>query len=261
MEKSKMLRRLVVATMLITAGMATAGTAAAAAPTVVPPNQNVVGMTPSDWSAAWWQYVLQIPADINPATDTSGANCGVDQAAGPAFFLTGNFTSNATVTRNCRVPAGKVLVIPIINTECSSLEAPPYYGGNEKELRACAAASADFFTPASLVLTIDGVNVPNLQAYRVQSPVFDFHMPAKNVLGLKSGKKIGTSGTAGVAVSDGYWVITEPLAAGVYTIRFAGSATGPFPGGFALDVTYVLTVVAADQAGIQRPKLAARPTP
>lgn len=260
MEKRKLFRHLVVATMLITAGMANAETAAAA-PTIVPANQNVLGMTPGDWSAAWWQYVLQIPADLNPATDTSGVNCGVDQAAGPAFFLTGNFTSNATVTRICQVPAGKFLVIPIINTECSSLEAPPYYGGNEKTLRACAAASADFFTPASLVLTIDDVNVPNLQAFRVQSPVFDFHMPANNVLGLKSGKKIGTSGTAGVAVSDGYWVITEPLAVGEYTIRFAGSATGPFPGGFALDVTYIIKVVPPAQAGIQGPKLAARPTP
>jgi hypothetical protein len=256
METKKLFRHLIIAIMLITTGMANAETAAAAAPTVVPANQNVLGMTPGDWSAAWWQYVLQIPADLNPATDTSGVNCGVDQADGPAFFLTGNFTSDAKVKRKCQVPEGKFLVIPIINTECSSLEAPPYYGGNEKELRTCAAKSADSFDPASLVLSIDKVKEPNLKAFRVQSPVFDFHMPANNVLGLKSGKKIGTSGTAGVAVSDGYWVITKPLAAGEYVIHFEGSV----PDGFAVDVTYDLTVVPAAQTGIQRPKLAARPT-
>lgn len=210
---------------------------------LIPPAQNLFGMTLGDWSAAWWQWVLAIPAANNPAADASGAKCGVDQGSGPVFFLTGNFTSAATLDRTeCQVPAGRTLVFPIINTECSTLEAAPFYGANEKELRACAAASMDGINPATLVLTVDGVAVPNLYQLRAQSPVFTFHLPANNIIALKTGKKVGISGNSGMSVSDGIWAMLQPLPPGPHTIHFAGAIqSGPTP--YSVDVTYHLTVL------------------
>jgi hypothetical protein len=234
MKKVVRMCPVVVAAVVLISGMAGAAFA-----TVVPqlPEQNVVGMTPGDLSAAWWQYVLAIPNDppgANPAADTTGANCGVDQAAGPFFFLTGNFTSNATVTRNCTVPAGKTLIIPIVNSECSTLESPPFYGSNEKELRACAAVGIDPVDLKTLQLTIDGKQAPDLKNYRAQSPVYSFTLPANNILGLASG---GT----GFSVSDGFWAAVKPLSAGTHTVHFGGTIGSPF--NFTVDVTYNLNVL------------------
>ena len=245
--------RLAVAAMAMIAG--TAG--AAGAVEVVPPAQNAVGMTAGDWSAAWWQYVLQIPLETNPAADSNGANCGVDQTAGPVFFLTGNFTGSTAVTRYCSVPIGRTLVIPLVNAECSTLEPPPFYGANEKELRSCAASTIDAVDTASLQLTVDGVSVPALYKYRAQSPVFTFHVPAKNILGLKTGKKVGLSGTSGSAVSDGYWVLLKPLPPRPepYTINFKGTI-GAGSSAFTIDVTYVLSIQQSAKLGTPRAQLA-----
>lgn len=214
------------------------GLAGVALADVVSPGQNVFGMTSGDWSAAWWQYVLPIPAATNPAADTTGDNCGIDQSTGPVFFLAGNFTPNASVTRNCTVPAGKTLVIPIINTECSTLEPAPFHGNNEKELRACAAACIDGVDISTLALSIDEQAVLDLGTYRAQSPVFSFHIPPKNVIGLK----VPASGATGSSVSDGYWAIVQPLATGRHSVQFKGAvASGPC-GGFSVDVSYDLMV-------------------
>lgn len=231
--RNKLLTVCSVLIMLLTTGMAGAATDFV----VEPPDKIVLGMSYGDWSAAWWQYVLKIPADTNPAADTSGANCSVDQSTGPVFFLTGNFTSASSVTRDCTVPAGKTLVIPIINSECSTLEPPPYYGSNEGELRTCAVGSIDGVKLKSLVLTIDGKAVKDLGAYRVQSPLFKFHLPNENIFGLKAGN--------GYSVSDGYWVIVKPLAPGSHTIHFEGTVrNGPFDTDlFSVDVTYNLTIL------------------
>jgi len=245
--------RVAAATMAILAG--TAGAAAAADPVL--PGECAFGMTAGDWSAAWWQYVLQIPAANNPAADTTGANCGVDQGAGPVFFLTGNFTSSASVTRNCTIPAGKTLLVPIINSECSTLEPAPFYAATEKELRSCAAAQIDTVDTGSLQLSVDGENIPNLDKYRVQSPVYSFHIPAKNIIALKTGAKNGLTGGAGSSVSDGYWVLLKPLPPrdSAYTIKIKGTI-GSGPSAFTVDVTYNLTVQSPTKAAISGPKVA-----
>lgn len=192
------------------------------------------GMSLGDWSAAWWQYVLAIPAVDNPAADSTGAKCGVDQANGKIFFLTGNFTSDTTVTRNCSIPAGRTLIIPIVNTECSTVEAPPFFGANEKDLRVCAPTGMDGVDLSSLTLIIDGKPVKNLADYRAQSPVFTFYLPAGNIFGLPEGP--------GSAVSDGFWAIVPPLSSGSHTVSFGGTIALSPTQSFTVDVKYNLTV-------------------
>ena len=57
---------------------------------VVPLHQKVAGKTYGEWAAAWWQWVLAIPASVNPRFDTTGADAGEHQS-GPVWFLAGNF--------------------------------------------------------------------------------------------------------------------------------------------------------------------------
>lgn len=202
-------------------------------PDIFPAEENVFGMTYGDWSAAWWQYGLSVPKATNPVLDTTGVNCGAGQSAGPVFFLVGAATTDP-VTRLCTVPTGKALVFPIINIECSTVESPPFFGNNGQALRTCAAAFADGVDPGTLNATVDGKKVKNLKDFRVQSPVFDFLPTADNYLDLPGM-------TSGLSVSDGYWLIVEPLSAGNHVIHFEGAfASGP-GAGFSQDVTYNLT--------------------
>lgn len=202
---------------------------------VFPPDENVLGMTYGDWSAAWWQYVLSIPTGTNPVLDTTGANCGVGQSSGPVFFLAGAATTDL-VTHTCTVPAGKALFFPIINVECSTVEPTPFHGDNAQELRTCAGAFVDGVGISTLEVTIDRKKVHDLHRFRVQSPLFDFIMPAAdNFLGLPGV-------TSGSSVSDGYWLMLKPLSPGNHVIHFKGAFVSGPGAGFSQNVMYNLTV-------------------
>ena len=198
---------------------------------VIPPDSSVVGMTYGDWSAAWWQYIVSIPAATNPLTDPSG--CGPQQTSGPVLFFAGSWVG--PVTRTCNVPAGKPIVLPIINVECSSLEPAPFHGDNEAELRSCAAIFGDAIDAKSLAATIDGKKVKDLESFRTQSPVFGLTLPAENILGVTPG--------VGFSVSDGYWLLLRPPFPGQHKIHVEGACkSGSACDGFTQDVTYELTV-------------------
>jgi hypothetical protein len=131
----------------------------------------------------------------------------------------------------CTVPAGVAVFIPLAGSACSTLEPPPFYGGNEAELAACAAREADRYT--GLVVRVNGEVVPAIARYRAQSPPFTIQLPADNILAVPAG--------TGRAVADGYQVILPPLAPGVHEIVVHVEVTD----GYALpDETLRLTVVA-----------------
>ena len=206
-------------------------------PGVFSPDENVFGMTYGDWSAAWWQWILSIPAQTNPLNDATGTNCAASQSSGPVFFLVGSFVG--PVTRTCAVPVDKAIFFPIINAECSTAEPAPFYGDNEVQLRICAGGFGDALDVGSLKVTVDGKKMHSLNDHRAQSPVFNFTLPIDDLLGVDA--------TAGSSVSDGYYVMIKPLKPGNHTIHFEGACSVGSPcEGYSQDVTYNLTVVAAN---------------
>ncbi len=194
--------------------------------TILPPGANMFGASYGEWSARWWQWALSLPADAHPLLETAGCDAG---QSGPVWFLGGSFI-NSTVVRECTVPAGLAIFFPVLNTECSTIESPPFFGGNEDELRDCAAA----VTNSGMFATIDGVDVLNLDSYRVQSPLYTFSAPDGGLFG---------GPVTGQSVSDGVWLMLSPLSAGTHTIHLGGTQTaGTFPP-LTLDVTYNLTAL------------------
>jgi hypothetical protein len=201
---------------------------------VYAPNENVLGMSYGDWSAAWWQYLLLFTNDVSPYSDTTGQYCNEGQG-GPVFFLVGG-PANPT-TRSCTIPKGKALFAPIINGECSSVEPGGFQGRNDQEARACAALWNDGTDIMHLKFTVDGVKVKNLGDFRVQSPFYYFNMvpPYNNFLGVDNA-------TEGYSVSDGYWVMVKPLSPGTHVIHFEGAWVSGPGAGAVQNVTYNLTV-------------------
>jgi hypothetical protein len=197
---------------------------------IFPPDAMPYNMTYGEWSAKWWQWILSIPTENNPLNDDSGRNCAVEQT-GPVWFLVG--TTGGLAERTCPVPAGRAIMIPVLNGECSYAEYPSFR--SESELRSCAATQMDKAT--QLKARIDGVDVTDLNSYRFQSPLFNLTLPENNIFGLPAGTT--------QAVADGFWILLEPLPAGNHEIQFGGGLVDVSTAGtvnFATEAVYHITI-------------------
>ena len=178
------------------------------------------------WAADWWVWALSQPVSTNPVLDTTGEHCEVAQQ-GNVWFLAGTFSSGS-VTRDCTVPAGTALLIPVINVFYCALAEDPPEQQTEEYARAQVAFVED--TASGLSLTVDGRTVRRL-TYE-ESEVFSVVLPANNIFGLPAGT------VASPCADAGYYALVPPLSVGEHTIRIQGTLDT-----FMVDVTYQITVV------------------
>lgn len=132
------------------------------------------------------------------------------------------------MTRECRVPPGKALLFPVLNSPWIGLNDPPEHQ-TEEYIREQASAS-HFAT--NLHASVDGVAVADVSRYLEDSVIFEAPVPADNFFGLPDGFITGPN------VDSGYYLVVRPLPPGAHTIRFAGNQ----PPDFALDLTYKLEI-------------------
>jgi hypothetical protein len=211
--RGKLLRRVTLGA-IVGALLLPGATMAAATPPVAAPSKSL--------TAQWWQTYVALSAD------DAANRC--DLGAGDVVFL--GATATGSVSGSCTLAAGTSVLLPLINVECSSLEAPPFFGANPGQRLICAKRFADEFTDLSL--TINGVAVGNLHRLRVRSQPFEFSPVSGNTFGIPAG--------TGGSVSDGYWALIGPLAPGDYEIVASGSVPTP-DGPFTTDIVYDLHVV------------------
>ena len=197
-------------------------------PGVFSVNSKPHGFTYSEWSAKFWTWLLEIPSSVNPINDDTGEQCARNQE-GPMWFLIGG---PLPAERYCIVPQDKALFIPTFTTECAFAEDASLH--TEEQLRSCALNSNQGGVAEVIV---DGVSLKDLEDYRVQSPLFNFTFPQDNSFGAPPGPT--------QAVSDGIFIILEPLSPGNHTIHAKGVVLGnPVLGtqGFISEANYRLTV-------------------
>ena len=198
-------------------------------PDTFPPDSKPYNVTYPEWSVRWWKWVLTIPEENNPIADQTGKDCGINQQ-GPAWFLTG--TLGGSVIRHCTIPSGKAILMSPLNAECSFAEFPAMK--TDSELSGCAKYSND----AQIVVSIDGTKLQNLDAYHVQSQIFNVTLPQNNIYGAPGGPT--------QAVSDGWWIMLKPLSPGTHKVHLSGIVLdNPVTGtqSFAVEVTYNLEVL------------------
>jgi hypothetical protein len=200
-------------------------------PAVFPLNSKPYGMTYSDWAAKQWQWIISTPSSKSPLTDNNGTRCAEGQQ-GPVWFLVG--TSGGKQARSCTIPSGKALFLNIFTGECSTKENRNLKTG--PELLKCAINSNK---GASVSASVDGVNIPNIETYRVQSPSISVVYP-------QAGESIFPIAEGGPAISaaDGWYVMLKPLSRGTHTLHFDGSSppSDLNSDGYVTDVTYHLTI-------------------
>jgi len=219
--KSRRILRLTTAFALLAATLAPPAPAQ-----VIDPASTYEGETYGQWSASWWQWGLSLPVTgsvPHPFTDDPAFDVTEGQT-GQVWFLGAPF---GTVQRTCNIPEGKSLFIGLLNAEDSGLEDP---GSTAAEQLASAQAQADLIQ--NVAFNLDGVAITNIGSYRVQSPQFTFTAPTPWLF--------GATGGSSTSVSDGYFVMLEPLAPGTHTLHYSGAIPSY---GLAMDMTYNFMVI------------------
>jgi hypothetical protein len=148
------------------------------------------------------------------------------------WFLLG--TNGGKAERSCTIPSGKAVFLNILTGECSTKEYPNLKTG--PELLKCAV---DGGKSGIVSASVDGINIPNIQAYRFQSPSINVVYPSAK----ESVFPVAEGGPANAA-GDGWYIILKPLSPGSHTVHFKGSIppSEVNPTSYASDVTYHLTV-------------------
>lgn len=198
-------------------------------PEVFALNQPLFGNSYGSWTTQWWRWVLAFPKFKSPLTDRSGAATSQNQS-GPVYFLA-NTVETGGFRRRCTVPAGKAILVPLLNSV--------YYDPDAAEIDVSAGGDglAEYLGgEIQIGLVVDGKELPSPRDYRVAAGPFEFTGPKKPTDAV-------LPGCAGrhKAMSDGYWVMLKPLSEGQHTLVFRGKN----PNGDNLvkyEITYHLTV-------------------
>jgi len=203
----------------------------------------------------WWKWILGISADESPATDETGDFCEIDQK-GPIWYLAGIAGSSeglpgGSATRNCTIPEGKDILIPVFNTVCAEItdaglikttldlgeddEIPP------SQLKEGLIRCTDFFLDHIVEkrFSIDGQTLEgaDLDEFRVLSPQFQIVYPDGNVF------EQSPTNVKQKAVAEGIWVLVEDLEPGEHTIEAVSHLSFPeFDFEFQTSVIYHLTI-------------------
>jgi len=204
-------------------------------PGVAPPQSHPYGQTYAEWGLDWWLWGLSFGPECNPILDTAyDTVCGDadDQPDGPVWFLAGTF--GGSVERHLHVPPGKALLVPIYNWLPWSPDDCPYLGLESPceadDMLAALDANMEGAV-GGLSASVDGVAIRDLGRYRARLGVPFTYDVVEGGLAAASGYPVGPRYPA---ISDGYYLMLNPLSRGEHTVQFAVE-------GF-LNVTYHLTV-------------------
>ena len=214
---------------------ATSAQAADPKPVIAPIDSKPAGQTYGRWAAEWWQWALGIPAAGNPLLDTTGDHCA-ERQVDEVWFLAGSVTG--PVVRTCKIPAGKSLFFPLINTVYGAFLNDPPETRTKKFVRAGGSCTE----PAQISVWIDGhkVSMPTqffTGASGSQSHFFNVQLPPGNLWGFD--ETTVPELVFSPSAEQGYYLFVSPLRPGRHTIQW--NATGCTEGG-SQDIEYNLTV-------------------
>ena len=181
---------------------------------IFPPNSKPYGLSYNEHIKNFWKWLASMPIDTNPMKDKTGEKCPNKQlhTNSSVFYLSGG--GGGEWNRVCNAPAGKGLLIPVMTVEVSTNEVEEGKGTPE-ELSKAAREDQDSVNSLNLKINNDVYPYANLSKYRTHTDSFDIEFPNNGIFGAKPG--------FGKAVADGYYIITEPLNKGNYTIEYKGS--------------------------------------
>jgi hypothetical protein len=199
---------------------------------IFPPGSKPYGLPYDKHIENFWKWTLGIPAKDNPINDPTGEKCATGQlnTNSSVFYLA--FNNGGISERTCKVPAGKGLFIPVMQVELSDKDTP---GATVEELKLSAKTDQDSVNSLYLKIGDKEYNFEDLRKYRTDTDGFDVDYADNGIFGIVEGGPTK-------AVADGYYIMTDPLQKGNYTIHYKSSLSCLEPGcaepNFAQDIKY-----------------------
>ena len=187
-------------------------------------NQKPFGKTWERWTREWWQWLLSIPKEINPANSRVYQNFVINNNV---IFLAGVDSNTGPVERTIIIPSQKAILFPIINFITSYLEDPEIR--SDEDLISFTKSNIDDIRIKQA--RIDEININADYEHRVFSNIFDLYLPPNNLYDTESGLT--------KACADGYWCFLKSLSPGKHKIQTSGSCLA---GRVKINVTYNLNV-------------------
>lgn len=201
--------------------MAAATSAHAQGSRIVKPGEEFSGKSYNELAGEWTNWLTAEPIATNPAFDPDGRFCDRNQQ-GNVWFLASTF--GGVVDRTCEVPAGKAIFLSLggvflsFSPEFPAADDPCSQMATDLEKVRCDVNNDVPVAPGiSFEVTLDGVPVEDLFAFRAQSQPGGFTLQVPNPsfitdLGLAPGNRFP-------AVADGYFLFLKPLAPGEHTLN------------------------------------------
>ena len=186
---------------------------------IYPPESKPYGMTYAEHSINFWKWLLPQSAASSPMEDPTGEKClnGQGNSTSPVFYLSHN--SGGRSERTCEVPAGKGLLIPVMEVIITNKDLP---GASVEELKSAAKKDQDSVNSLYLKMDDKEYSYQDLLKYRTGTYVFEVDYADNGIYGI-------TKGGWTKAVTDGFYILTEPLTKGSHTINFKSSLICPDP--------------------------------
>jgi hypothetical protein len=172
---------------------------------VVPPGGTLLGKAYPEWVADWWGWVLTVPPESTPPA----LDCQAGER-GEVFFMPYPLPEAMGTATTCSVGVDQ----PILVSAGQALRHDQSCGATEEELRACI--EEDLAAISDLSVTVDGQAIEGVEAYRVESPVFEW---------VWTESQAGEPGTTATGMVGGWFLMLEPLAPGSHTIEVANTIT------------------------------------
>jgi hypothetical protein len=208
------------------------------------PENKVYGLTYEDHAKNFWKWFVSIPNSTNPEHDLTGERCSIGQEkSNSSLFYLSPGKNNTVIEKECTVPNGKGLLIPIIVVEYSDEEE-----FKDENIAKTFNLTLDDMSEIITNLTIkakndqDGVQnmylklddreyqIEDLSKYRINTGAFVLNFPQDPVWGVKEGPA--------VAVADGHYIISKPLTKGNHTVHWTSDLTCPINDKACVDFKY-----------------------
>lgn len=175
----------------------------------------------------WLRWAFAQPWSTGPVNDTTGAQCAAGQT-GSRWFLAG--TTGGAVTRTCTIPAGKTLIVPLINRWVAFR--PEVYPDADAIVKVQNQVDNYFkqqlARTCDLTLKVDGVSVAGDydqmldDLYVEETTPFNVYLyPGDNYL-TPSGTPTGINGGDIPAETAGHYIEIGPLSPGDHVLELGG---------------------------------------
>ena len=194
-------------------------------------------------AADWMTWALSFPMSNSPMFDSDGSRAHLGNLPS-VFFLGGSFGGDAV--RTFSVPLGKPIFFPVANN--LSFQTCP--GGADcvlPDTDSSIRQDAKNYVDSKLLFmsaTVDGVSLnAELLNHRQASPpgltVSSVLLPELGFCWPNTDCASSPTYTNGIAATDGYWLMLNPLSPGNHTISFSAA----FTDGTSLNITDNISAV------------------